>query len=284
MGRLRPRRVLVSVIALGFVCAAMGGAAADPSERTDRDRFYQMVPVSIGGAVYLALEFGLKDAITPQTCRWCASNWLDTGARTRLKWENVRLANSLSNLTGYVGNPLLATGLLVLTTYEDADLRRWYDDTVPVLQAGIATGMLNQLFKVIAGRRRPFATFDGEVIRAHNDFHTSFFSGHTALAFAMTTSSGMVASLRGYRTAPALWIGGLALATTTGYLRVAADAHYLTDVVVGAVVGAAVGVAIPLLFHRDVLTDETATPRRATPAQRDGHARAPVILSFGGAF
>lgn len=260
---------------LVIVC---GTAAADPSERSDRGRLYQMIPVVAGGSFYLVLELGLKDAITPQTCRWCEPGRIDAGARDRLKWSDVRLANSLSNVTGYVASPVYATGLLVLTTYDDADLRRWYDDTVPVLQAGILTGVVNQLVKVIAGRRRPFATFGGEVIRAKNDFNTSFFSGHTALAFAMATSSGTVATLRGYRTAPALWAGGLVLAGATGYLRIASDAHYLSDVVVGGLVGAAIGVAVPLLLHHDVLTDEPASlPRRAT-------GREPFIVSWGAAF
>jgi membrane-associated phospholipid phosphatase len=43
---------------------------------------------------------------------------------------------------------------------------------------------------------------------------------------------------------------GLPLAAATGYLRVAADRHYFTDVVGGMLVGAIVGVGIPLLFHR----------------------------------
>jgi membrane-associated phospholipid phosphatase len=55
--------------------------------------------------------------------------------------------------------------------------------------------------------------------------------------------------MRGYESAP--WILGLGLAgaATTGYLRVAADAHWATDVLAGAAFGAAVGVAVPLL-HR----------------------------------
>jgi membrane-associated phospholipid phosphatase len=55
--------------------------------------------------------------------------------------------------------------------------------------------------------------------------------------------------MRGYRFAPWVWTQGLALAFFSGYLRIAADRHYLTDVVTGALFGAAAGALVPLL-HR----------------------------------
>jgi membrane-associated phospholipid phosphatase len=266
------------VIAL-FLVAALGAPAfAEETARSDRDRALHALPVLFGAGLYAATESVWKESITPMECRWCEPNWLDTGTRNRLKWDRVRLANSASNLTGFVATPLLGLGLLVATTADEHDGRRWYDDTVPVLQSTVATALLNQTLKVIAGRRRPFATFDGEVIRPRNDFHTSFFSGHTALAFAVATSSGTVASLRGYRSASTLWFGGIALASATGYLRIAADAHYLSDVLTGAVIGTAIGVAIPLLFHRDVLTDDDGAVARTRTSDE------PFMFSLGTAF
>lgn len=269
-----------SVLALASLLLISRTSSADPSERTDGARLVHMIPVALGGAVYLTLELALKEQVSPQTCRWCEPNAFDTSVRDAVIWDRVKTADSLSNLTGYVGNPLLATSLLVLTTADDPDLRRWFDDTIPVFQAGVITGLLNQTVKIIAGRQRPFSFFKGTSIRAKVDVNTSFFSGHTALAFSMATSSGTVASIRGYRTAPYLWGGGLALAFATGYLRIASDAHYATDVIGGAVIGAGIGVLIPLLFHRDVLTDEAAAvPRRASHAPDK-----PFILSLGGSF
>jgi PAP2 superfamily len=252
-------------------------AHASPDERTDRNRLYQTIPIVAGGAVYLVLELGLKEQVTPSECRWCRSNALDTAIRNAWVWESVKTPDRLSNLTGYVGNPVYGIGMLLLSSRNDDDRkRRWYDDTIPVLQAGIATGMVNQAMKILFVRRRPYAEFGGTSTRAANDVNTSFFSGHTALAFAMTTSTGMVASIRGYKSAPYIWGGGLALGVATAYLRIAADAHYFTDVFGGAVIGAAIGVAVPLLFHHDVLTDEPATPR--TTGASD-----PVMFSLYGA-
>ena len=264
-----------AALAAFAVLAVRAPAAADPSERTDRDRVYHSIPIVAGSALYLVLELGLKGVIVPDHCRWCEPNGFDAGVRTALRWDRVHLANTLSNVTGYLGNPAFAVGVLAASS--DRDGRRFYDDVAPVLQAGIVTGVVNWVGKAIAGRRRPFAAYDATPVRAKSDIDTSFFSGHSALAFSMATASGTVASLRGYRSAPALWIGGLSLATATGYLRIAGDAHYATDVIAGAAIGAAIGVAIPLLFHRDVLTDEPAVPRRAT-------GREPVIFSVGSSF
>jgi membrane-associated phospholipid phosphatase len=41
----------------------------------------------------------------------------------------------------------------------------------------------------------------------------------------------------------------MALAATTGYLRIAGDEHHLTDVLAGAAAGTAVGIALPRLLH-----------------------------------
>ena len=222
----------------------------------------------------------MKEKLSRGDCLWCKSNGVDNRLRTMWKWDKVESADFASNLTGYVISPVYALGLLTATTADEHDVRRWFDDTVPVLQAGIVTGIVNQTFKIIFARRRPFAEFKGvSVQKRAGDVNTSFFSGHTALAFAMATSSGTVASIRDSKSAPALWIGGLVIASATAYLRVGSDAHYFTDVLVGGVIGASIGIAIPLLFHQDVLTDEpgTAMPRTQAP-------RGQFIFSFGSTF
>jgi membrane-associated phospholipid phosphatase len=39
-----------------------------------------------------------------------------------------------------------------------------------------------------------------------------------------------------------VWATGLTLASTVGYLRIAADKHYFSDVVTAAIIGSIVGV------------------------------------------
>ena len=59
--------------------------------------------------------------------------------------------------------------------------------------------------------------------------------------------AGVIAQRRGYRIAPVIWTTGLAIAATTAYLRMAADRHSFTDVLVGGAIGALGGALIPRL-------------------------------------
>src|SRR5207248_8619407 len=97
--------------------------------------------------------------------------------------------------------------------------RRTFDDLAPVVEAAAATSLLALGTKLTVARRRP----DG------ND-NESFFSEQTSGAFALAVSSGMIASRRHYKLAPAIWTSGIALATATAYFRVASDRHWATDV------------------------------------------------------
>ncbi len=249
--------------------------SADPSERTDRDRGWHAAPIVLGGVSYLVVELALKEQISRAGCWWCDPPSLDARVRA-LRWNNVERANVVSNVTGFVLSPLFAMGGLAASSSFDG--RRVYDDLVPVLQAGIASGLINEVLKIALARKRPYARFNGrDVMKRPGESYTSFFSGHAALVFAMATSSGTVASLRGYDSAPLLWGGGLTIAVVTSYLRIASDTHYLTDVLFGGALGAALGVAIPRLLHHDVLTDEP-TSARMTASSR------PVIFSIGTRF
>ncbi|MEJ7599864.1 MAG: phosphatase PAP2 family protein [Kofleriaceae bacterium] len=276
-------RIAALAIAI-LMSAAAGSAHAEPSTpadedtRTDGDRIWHLAPMAAGGLVYLVLEFGLKDAITPDECRWCTSNGFDNRIRDAWIWKDVESADRWSNVTSYVAAPALAIGLLVATTARDHDVRRWFDDTIPVLQAGIISGMANQLVKVLTVRRRPYAEHDGVGVQPEGDENTSFFSGHSALSLAMTTASGTIATLRGYRSAPVFWIGGGVLAVVTGYLRIASDAHYATDVIAGSVVGAGIGLAVPLLLHRQHLSRGTKVLPHVSPSSGG------AVFSLGGMF
>jgi membrane-associated phospholipid phosphatase len=96
---------------------------------------------------------------------------------------------------------------------------------------------------------------------AEGDPLESFPGGHTASIMAITASTATIATLRGYRLAPLVWIIGSTLAVTSTYLRIAADQHYFTDNVAGAVIGGVVGAGVPLLFHRRVDERPSAATR-----------------------
>jgi membrane-associated phospholipid phosphatase len=90
--------------------------------------------------------------------------------------------------------------------------------------------------------------------------NVSFYSSHTAAAFAVASSMTTVSYLRGYEGAPYVAVVGGALSTGIGLLRIAADMHWATDVLVGASAGTLVGVSVPLLLHARTERSVTLVP------------------------
>ena len=253
------------------------------------------VPVTAGGgALWIASEF-LKPELAPLDCRVCDRNddgsdrlnGVDRATRNALRWENPRAAGIASNVLGFLVTPALAFGLDAIAAVHDDHGRATGVDVLVILESTMLAADLNQAVKFAVGRERPFVHALSPSEKANTrepaDNNLSFFSGHTTLTFALATSSGTVASIRDYRLAPLVWAVGLAAATTTGYLRIAADRHYLTDVLVGALAGAAIGFAVPYVTHRS--TDASASPSLssslATPLDV---TRAPPVFSFGSVF
>ena len=114
--------------------------------------------------------------------------------------------------------------------------------------------------KGLAGRTRPFThntslSVDDRLGLADGDpqdAYQSFFSGHSAAAFALATlMSTVYADIHGPSTASkVLWASSLSVAGFTAYARVKAGMHYPSDVLVGAAVGTAIGLAVPWLHRR----------------------------------
>src|ERR1019366_2629025 len=153
--------------------------------------------------------------------------------------QSTSAAGTASSVIAFGLAPIAAALTLGLAADHDHAFRR--DIVGDVVIVGEATGLamdLDQLTKFVvararpAARARPFARALGPDERSHRadpDDDLSFFSGHTTATFALAAAAGTVATMRGYRWAPATWIAGGTLATATGYLRIAADKHWLTD-------------------------------------------------------
>ncbi len=133
--------------------------------------------------------------------------------------------------------------------------------------------------KLVVGRQRPFAHFrdPADASPRDPDENLSFYSGHTTLAFSLAVASGTIASMRGYALAPVVWASTLPVALATGYLRIAADKHYLTDVVAGAVLGSAVGFVVPFVFHRGPAASTGAPGAPAPEGAALTSARGPFL-------
>ncbi len=242
----------------GAGSAEAEGGRAHGGLRVKRKR--DIIIVAVAGAAYVSSEF-LKDQLTPGHCRWCAGNAFDDGARDAVVWDKRSRANTLSNLTGYALLPGVALGLGGLAAAHDDRFGGWLDDAIVITGAAVVAGNLNQLTKFLAMRERPFqhALAPADKSTSH-DANLSFYSGHTTLAFSLAVGAGTVASIRGYRWRGLIWASGLTLAVATGYLRMAADKHYLSDVLVGAATGAGLGWGIPMLRRRCPGMTVAATP------------------------
>jgi len=216
--------------------------------------------VTIAGALTWLSSAALAGVLAPDNCRWCDRNpdgtddlnGFDRSARNALRWKNTSTANTLSGVFSYGLAPLVGTGIAAVVAHHDDRLNELPIDILIVAEATVITGNLTELSKYSFARERPFVHYrspaEREAKSAAGD-NLSFFSGHSAVAFSLATAAGTVASMRKHRWAPAMWIAGMTFATTGAYLRIAADRHYATDVITGALVGGGIGFGVPYLFH-----------------------------------
>ncbi len=160
--------------------------------------------------------------------------------------KGARLTSDILSVAAPV---LVFSGALVQLVNKD-----WepvIEDAVIILEAMVLTGITNQLVRHAFERPRPYMYLDshqGVRFDDAEDIH-SFFSGHTATAFAAVTSFAMLSTYRrpGAVTTGLAWGLGMGMGAGMAAFRVLARDHHLTDVVVGAAVGTAFGLLIPWL-------------------------------------
>ncbi|HSR99559.1 MAG TPA: phosphatase PAP2 family protein [Kofleriaceae bacterium] len=255
--RMALRRVTIAAL-LCFLVSSASAGPVDPegpgpwyAGRPGRNRLLHLAITGAAGLAYLASVTVLRSSLTPSTCRWCEPPAFDRAVRNAVVWDNTGRAGLLSDVNVYVLSPIVGFGLLIASDH-DAGWARLLDDTIPVAES-IAVGQLaSQTIKYIVGRQRPYVRFGTPGPNAPSDANTSFISGHSVLGFSITVSAGMICHWRHYRTEPYVWGAGIALSLSTEYLRMGADKHYLSDVLVGGLVGATSGFLIPRLMREDV--------------------------------
>ena len=276
--------------ALGVLLLASSDARADGVRELRYDARIDVAVTSVGGLWWLTSEI-MKADLVPEKCRWCYRaedgadllNSVDGGVRRRLLWKNTETAATVSSVLGFFVEPAAMMGLTALSSANDHAIDRFPVDALLITEATVLAGDINQVAKFAFARERPFVHYLPRVpdaIRAltdsPSDDNLSFFSGHTTLAFAVATSAGTINSLRNYRLAPLVWGAGMTMAVTVAYLRIAADKHYMSDVMVGAVVGSIVGIGVPLLFHSATSASTSGT----NPPTASGQAlAAPAVHS-----
>ncbi len=152
----------------------------------------------------------------------------------------------------------------VLLDYADVGFHHeLLEDTVVYAEALTVSGAVLTLTKYAVQRPRPYAYAAGTSSgRLSSAAYTSFYSGHTAIAFTALTAGSMTLTLRhGPRLWP--WVTTALLGTSIAVERVLAGQHFYSDVIFAAVAGVGVGVLVPMLHARvgPVLSHLAVSPR-----------------------
>jgi membrane-associated phospholipid phosphatase len=215
-------------------------------------------PLLIAGSTTWLLSEALKPVLAPERCRLCGVGSVDGSIHDALLWSRPRPAKALSDALLFGITPVVAlasSALLVSSNLRSTHARQQLTvDLLIQVEAFVLTANLTQIVKLAVARERPYAfaaSSAGTTRERASEDNLSFFSGHASWTFAMAAAAGTTATLRGYKQAPIVWAVGMPLAAFTGYLRMAANRHYFTDVLTGALVGTAVGVLIPWLHARE---------------------------------
>jgi membrane-associated phospholipid phosphatase len=219
------------------------------------------ITAAMGLSVILLSVF--QPGLLPESCRWCTPGPIDAAVRNALVWKGgERTADVLSTVIDVV-IPASAATYLLLSANAGGDVNAGLVDTLLVTQAAAAALLVNQVVKLLVARQRPHVFFGNDHGYAKSEDNLSFYGGHTSFAFSVAAATVTVAAMRGY---PGVGIAagvGFTLAAGVGYLRIAADQHYLTDILVGAALGGLMGWAIPRVFHSPSPAPSTGTALRA---------------------
>lgn len=189
--------------------------------------------------------------------RWESEDWLAVGAvagatagsflveekvRSAFQENRSNVADLLERIGWWYGSAIFAAPASLLTLgagelFDDEDVR---DTGILMSELLLTVLFVQQPLRITVGRRRPYTgeghlSFDSFTL---GNAYASFPSGHSWTAFGI---SNIVA-----RQVDQTWasLGLYSLATITALSRMYADAHWLTDVVVGSIIGYAISTAL----------------------------------------
>lgn len=165
------------------------------------------------------------------------------------RWAMKRYSRSL-DITASVFMGVAAAFPLALFA---ADKHEWITIFTMYAETMLLAHVAKALTKSLVFRPRPYMYFEGypQKYVDSGDWHNSFPSGHTTMAFA---AAGFTTFVFATYFPNSLWnipvaIGSYSLAATIAILRIYSGNHFFSDVLVGAAIGTVIGIGVPLL-HR----------------------------------
>jgi membrane-associated phospholipid phosphatase len=253
-----------------FILTIVSNTFAQSSENQELNRTSNLA-LGIESVATISLFIPSLFLKPPQECKWCKPPDFDSTVRNWLKSDNPVAADQIGNILAYGVMPASALSMAMIPSIYHKSSRHAFENALIIFNCTLLTIDLTSYTKIIVDRERPATYYNNTSVtwlQTHpNEKFVSFFSGHTAVTFALASSLTTVGALRGYSWTPYIGIIGGTFATATGVLRVAADLHYLTDVITGALVGTGVGIGLPLLIHSRVESKSTSMYTSGSPSQ-----------------
>ena len=160
-----------------------------------------------------------------------APNQIDQYFRNKVKWSSSKMDNA-----AFISDLLLYGAFIGTIPLVPAFLNYNYSKALKMsLNVISLNGIITNLVKMTVQRQRPDSFY--ETRADADDSFRSFFSGHTSTTFALGTSNAILLSKAYPEKRKLIWFANLSLATATGYLRIAGDKHYMSDVLCGGIAG-----------------------------------------------
>ncbi len=224
--RIRTGQVFTVYVLLMVLLAPMSNSFASEQPETSD---YLLATGGLGLA--LGMELFAKDRYLPYAPRFTTPNRLDAGIRNRMLWgsENREVAEAWSDRLIY------AVSMSSLLWGPLASKERGQTMLIN-MEVFSANSLLTNLFKISAGRERPYHYYGTRVSMGKKDY-ASFYSAHSSIAFSQAVSNAMILSLDYPDRTTLIWSSFLATAGLTAYFRIAGDMHYFSDVLVGSCAG-----------------------------------------------
>lgn len=254
---------------------ATGGAPSSsgpvtPAVALRHDVWVDAAATGILAGSLVAWSFAKSDALS-SACVICDGaapgkvNALDDLFRSAFRRRDGAAASTAGDIVAYGVGPALGLALTVGAAVADGRGDEAPLNSLLVLESSLAAVAVDEAVGGLLRRERPRVhALDGDAKSASladSDAASSFPSGHTSSIMAITAATATIATLRGYRLAPLVWIVGTTVGLTSTYLQLAADKSYFTDHLAGAAIGIGVGVLVPVLFHRRVQARPSAALR-----------------------
>lgn len=223
------------LVASALLVACFGGVSAQPAP-DDPYRFGTWIVDDLQAFLPAVKTQGTLLAAGGTLAVLVPITWQDEAAVSRVvRWSDeaphlaFRIVNELGNVRAV--RPVAAMLFLGALTGENT---KFQDASFTALEAIVISNLVTDLLKSATGRARPWQNEGPRHFRPLSSRHLSFPSGHATTVFAFTTPWALY--YPGYRMYALVLFGA-----STSFVRLAEQAHWLTDVLAGGAIGFTVG-------------------------------------------